>query len=229
MNKLTSSLAAIDAAAVALIVAGAFGTYWLGIAPAQRAAAAERANHEGLAVANDQLDEAMERLQNARSSLESLHGQVEANATVLRPGSELFARIGEITQKAQARALTISGTSPSAPVVGKRYNRIPIHLSGVGSYANFAAFIEDLHRSYSDLQVLSFKLTDRADDPKAQAAFEADLSWYTSTDKPAGAAGSNGEAGKGAGGAGGGGGGSGGASGLSNPAAPGPGSPRGNP
>src|SRR5689334_16377268 len=115
MKKMASSLTAIDAAAIAVVAAGALGTYWLGVAPAQRAAAAEVANRESLTTAQEQLDNAVIRLQNSKESLESLRAQVEANATVLRPGTELFARIGEITQKAQARSLTISGTSPSAP------------------------------------------------------------------------------------------------------------------
>lgn len=194
MNRVASSPAAIDVAAFALIAAGALGTYWLGIAPAQRARAAELENRAALAFAKDQLDGAALQLESSKRSLEALQAQVNENTTVLRPGSDLFARIAEITQKAQSRSLTISGTNPSPPIVGKRSTRIPIHLSGVGSYANFAAFLDDLHASYADLQVLSFKLTSRAEDARTPGSFEADLSWYISADKPRGSG--SGEAGK---------------------------------
>jgi Tfp pilus assembly protein PilO len=190
MKNFKSSLATIDLAGVGIIVLGALATYYLGLAPAQRAAAAENADRETLASAKSALDTASLQLSSATASLASIRSKVEASSTVLKPASDLFERIQSITLNAQSHSLTVSEINPSALVTGKRFNRIPIHLSGVGTYADFSAFLRELHTTNADLQVVSFKLLGRAEDAKNAPHFEAQLNWYTSAGKPNAAAGS---------------------------------------
>ncbi len=192
MKAFKSSLATIDLAGVGIIVLGALATYYLGLAPAQRAAAAENADRETLASAKSALDAANLQLSSATASLASIRSKVEASSTVLKPASDLFERIQSITLNAQSHSLTVSEINPSALVPGKRFNRIPIHLSGVGTYADFSAFLRELHTANADLQVVSFKLLGRAEDAKNAPHFEAQLNWYTSAGaaKPVPAAGS---------------------------------------
>jgi Tfp pilus assembly protein PilO len=192
MKAFKSSLATIDLAGVGIIVLGALATYYLGLAPAQRAAAAECADRETLAASKTELDAANLQLSSATASLASIRSRVEASSTVLKPASDLFERIQSITLNAQSHSLRVSEINPSALVTGKRFNRIPIHLSGVGTYADFSAFLRELHTSNPDLQVVSFKLLGRAEDAKNAPHFEAQLNLYTSAGavKPNAAAGS---------------------------------------
>ncbi len=192
MKSFKSSLATIDLAGVGIIVLGALATYYLGFAPAQRAAAAQSADRETLTSAKSALDAATLQLSSATASLASIRSKVEASTTVLKPASDLFERIQSITITAQSHSLTVSEINPSVLVTGKRFNRIPIHLSGVGPYADFSAFLQELHAANPDLQVVSFKLLGRADDAKNAPHYEAQLNLYTSAGaaKPIPAAGS---------------------------------------
>jgi Tfp pilus assembly protein PilO len=181
------SKGAIDAAAMALIIAGGAATYFLGISPSQRAAAQDLADRETVAARRTELADAEQRLKNLSGVLSKLETEVSENATVLRPGSELYARVQAITEKAQELKLTISEIKPGAAVKGRRFDRVPITLSGTGTFPAFCDFVSSLHATYSDLQLLSFKLTGRADDQsKAAPRFDAELSWFTLPSKSEG-------------------------------------------
>jgi Tfp pilus assembly protein PilO len=225
MSRSNPPLAVIDLAAAAIIAAGALGAYFLGMAPAQRAQATEAADREALTQAREQADEAAQKLKTSQSTLDKLKTQADAKDMVLHPASEIFARIEQITNEAESQKLIISVISPSAPVPGKRYNRVPIHLQGSGNFPEFSAFLAGLHASHADIQVTGFKVTGKPEDPKAPAAFDADLCWYTLPTAPGPADGNSGAA-HGAGIEGNAGAAS---NGLSGPAAPGPAAPARNP
>jgi Tfp pilus assembly protein PilO len=209
----------IDAVAIALILAGAAATYYLGIAPTQRAQAQDQADREALIARQSELDTAEEQVADAAASLASLKEQADRTENILRSGSELFTRIQAMTERAQDFSLSIAEISPGALICGKRFNRIPIHLSGSGSYSDFTAFVAALHAMYADLQLVAFKVTGRADDARSQPRFEADLNWYTALEPakvPSAAQGAKGSGGAASAGNAGGG----DRAGLSEPAAP---------
>lgn len=189
----------IDLAGCALIAAGALGMYFLGIAPVQRARAQDTADAAELEARRKDLEEAQRHLSDAKRKLADLEKQVDRNARVLHPASELYTRLQAITGKAQEIGLKISEMKPSPAVVGKRFNRVPIRLAGVGSYVSFRNFVNDLHALYPDVQVSGFSLSGKAEDPKLPVKFEAELNWFTSVESgengngPAGPAGGEGE------------------------------------
>jgi Tfp pilus assembly protein PilO len=177
-----TSPSGIDLAAYALIAACAAGTYFLGIAPAQRARAQEAADVAELETKRKELEEAQRQLSDAKRQLGQLDKLVTENARVLHPSTELYARVRAITEKAQELGLKVSEMKPSPAIVGKRFNRIPIKLSGVGSYVSFRDFVKTLHGLYPDVQVSGFNLSGKAEDPKIPVRFEADLNWFTSVE-----------------------------------------------
>jgi Tfp pilus assembly protein PilO len=189
------SLNRIDLAGCALIAAGALGMYFLGIAPAQRARAQETADRAELDARRKDLEESQRQLSDAKKKLADLETRVDQNARVLHPGSELYARLQAITAKAQEKGLKISEMKPSPAVVGKRFNRVPIRLAGVGSYVSFREFVKALHELYPDVQLGGFSLSGKAEDPKIPVSFDAELNWFTSVESvesgsgPAGPAG----------------------------------------
>ena len=61
---------------------------------------------------------------------------------ILHPATELYPRVTAITEKAQELGLKVSEMKPSPAIVGKRFNRIPIKLAGVGSYVSFREFVK---------------------------------------------------------------------------------------
>lgn len=178
----TRPLNRIDLAGCALIAAGALGVYFLGIAPAQRARAQEATDQAELEAKRGDLDEGQRQLSDTKRKLADLEKQVAENVRVLHPSTELYARVRAITEKAQELGLKVSEMKPSPAIAGKRFNRIPIRLAGVGSYVSFRDFVKALHASYPDLQVSGFNLSGKAEDPKTPVRFEADLNWFTSVE-----------------------------------------------
>jgi Tfp pilus assembly protein PilO len=216
---------AIDLGALAIIAAGTLATYFFGIAPG-RAAAETAASDQAILDAKEQeLVEMSDRVKDKQRDLDKVVAELEASNHVLHPASEQYARLDALTELALGCELQVTETNPEQEVVGKRFNQVPIHIGGTGSYPHITDFIAAVHAKFEDVQVVAFKLTSHANDPKTPPHFEVDLAWYTSAD-PAGKPGSAAHA-VGADGAGGGSGvasnghrESGAGTGLANPAAP---------
>lgn len=219
MNSSRVTPATIDAAGFAIVIAGALALYFLGITPAQRARAQDEADCQALVARRADLDAARQDLAKTRDKLESMQRELAESTTELKPGGDLFTRIQSIMESSQQYGLTISEISPSTAIAGKRFSRIPIHLSGVGAYPSVSKFVAMLHEKYADLELTSLRIAGRADDAHTPPRFDAELNWFTigAAPKPAGSGAGSGGAGGADGGA---------SNGLAAPAGPLP-QPRG--
>jgi len=213
--KRASPTLPIDLAAIAIIAIGAVATYFLGVAPRRASAAAAIVDRAALADREAELSSLAERVREKRELLEAQETSLASSELKLLPSAEHYARLQAITKLAESFSLKLTQISPGEQISGKRFNIVPIRISGTSGYPDFTGFLQALHSQFEDLHVVSFNLSGRADQAAAPT-FDADLAWYTSADQNArpASSGSDAQPGRATG------------SGLSTPAAPQGGSSR---
>jgi len=122
-----------------------------------------------------QFDES-ERL--LRRELEAVQEELASSQLHLQPTMYLNTRMALIVEVASATGIVIDETRSGTVKVGPRYQTVPIHLSGTGSYSDSASFLHQLHLTLPDTGVVGLELSGKPDKPDTPATFRFDLIWY---------------------------------------------------
>jgi Tfp pilus assembly protein PilO len=161
--------------------------YLGGVAPAKKARAAAELERLELEQRLTELGEVESQVRDAKVMLSKVQAEMALKETRLERGVHVNTRVQRITALGVVAGLTFSAVTPGQEIAGKRFNRVPIRLSGSGTYPTFANFAADLHAQYRDVQIVGFRLTGRPTEPEVPVAFDADLAWYTAADNAASA------------------------------------------
>lgn|GEM_PF-2531769 len=187
-----TTILGIDAggATVAIMVAGA--VYFGGVLPARSAAEAAAKDREEFATMQGELARTESSLATARQNLQQYTANESATTSPPRTPLDRIHRMGEL---AQAAGVRLTEVSPGAEQPGKRFNRSPLMLKGLGRSPGFIALLAAIHREFPDTQVVNLTLTGSPTVREADQAFEAELVWYSVARPNAVGNGSNGGAG----------------------------------
>ena len=165
----------VEIMGVGLLGLLSFAAFLIVVRPISHAAMAREAAQSELA---DQHTLAAQ-IKDVRKQLEqelALVQQVrEASWVQLEPVKLLNARMAQIVDLAAAQNLVIDESWSREAESGEQFQRIPINVSGTGSYSDCAAFLHGLHERLHDVRVTAFELSGN---PSSPAQFEFDLVWY---------------------------------------------------
>ena len=163
------------AMAIAVVVVSVLA-YVLGVSPARSHAVQLDNSLEKLTSLDAQKRSLAEKLRDSRALRDELSTSIE-RAITLAPESSINARRATIASIAARSGITIQATRPVATQHGKRFDLVPIELSGQGDATQFATYVAALHEQLSDTAVRSFELSGPGIDGTAR--FSTTLVWYT--------------------------------------------------
>ena len=113
-----------------------------------------------------------------RRELEAVQEELASSQLRLQPTMYLNTRMAFIVEVAAASGIVIDETRSGTVKVGSRYQTVPIHLSGTGSYSDSASFLHQLHLTLPDTGVVGLELSGKPGQPETPATFRFDLIWY---------------------------------------------------
>lgn len=165
-----------DCAMVIAVVVVSVLAYVMGVSPARSHALQMDNSLEKLTSLDAQKRSLAEKLRDSRALRDELSTSIE-RAITLAPESSINARRATIASIAARSGITIKATRPVATQHGKRFDLVPIELSGQGDATQFATYVAALHEQLSDTAVRSFELSGPGTDGTAR--FSTTLVWYT--------------------------------------------------
>ncbi|HWE93455.1 MAG TPA: type 4a pilus biogenesis protein PilO [Tepidisphaeraceae bacterium] len=138
-------------------------------------------------VSRHQLSERHQKAADLNAALAATRRQVEAanaslsQATIkLQPASDLNSRLTKLTDLATRCGLTIDEMRPGVLSDSSRFQTLPVHMAGTGTYPACAKFLHTLRQSYPDTGVESLEAANSNPAPQgSDATFRFDLVWYT--------------------------------------------------
>ncbi len=113
-----------------------------------------------------------------RKELDFVREELASSQLRLQPTQYLNTRMALIVELASGSSIVIDETRSGTVKAGPRYQTVPIHLSGTGSYSDSASFLHQLHLTLPDTGVVGFELSGKPDNPETPATFRFDLIWY---------------------------------------------------
>lgn len=177
-----ASLWRIDAGALLLALAAAAATYFLGVAPAVRARAQERAKQEALGPQEELRNQSVLALQQAVKRLDAAHQELDASPLRLEPVSQVNHRLVRITELAADTGLGLDQMTPGAQTPSEDAVVVELRLTGRGDFPESLLFLARLHSDFADMAVTGFRLSGNSGAPGARGTFAFDLAWYAASE-----------------------------------------------
>ncbi len=126
-----------------------------------------------------------QEVHDARTSLATLQDNLDRSRTQLEglplrleSASGVNRRLAYLAELASEVGLEVHKMLPDSVRAGRRYDIVPIILSGSGDFAQVNHFMRSVHDNFADIAVVGFNLS--SDNPGAQKArFDIGLAWYT--------------------------------------------------
>jgi len=180
IDESTRSRLTIDVAGAGVCLAATVAFYFIGLSPLL-AARQNAENYEAkLAAERAAAADLSRELANDHGLLREVQRELADSPLQLAPASDVNARIARVADLARACGLKLDVVLPGLPVKAKRFETVPIHLSGTGNYRTCVAMLHRLRQKFPDTTVTSLNLTSDPGDPKAVARFSIDLLWHAS-------------------------------------------------
>lgn len=127
---------------------------------------------------SDELARARADLKTMQDQLEQTGARLDALPLRLEQASRVNSRVARLADLASEMGLEVHEMLPDKARSGKRYDVVPISLSGAGDYNHVTRFMQRVHDSFADIAVMRFDLA--SDNPGSDdATFDIDLAWYT--------------------------------------------------
>lgn len=171
----------IDLAGLAVcfgITAAAYLTVYQPLAEAE----AQRDAQQGELSARSEKAIALAKIVNSlRHEIANLQKLAAENPIDLQSSQHSNQRLADLTNLATEHGLDIGVVRTGNIIAGGRYDIVPIHLSGSGTYQSCTAFLHQLRSRFPDTGVVGLELTDNPGDPADKTAFLFDLTWYAAT------------------------------------------------
>ncbi len=180
-------------AAAAVIGGLSVASYLFTWSPIAEAEAARSRAEEGRAVADRDATEHRRAMTSARASVEALKAELASSQVRLEPVQAINQRVATITRLAskaglQLETVQLSDAAAAAPVgepgadsASWEARRVPIRVSGRGTYRRCVAMMVSLDEFCPDVNVRSFAIRGQPGDSEAgevEARFDLDLVWH---------------------------------------------------
>ena len=178
IDQSTRARLTIDVAGAGVCLAASAAFYFFGLGPmlSQRK---DAENHEAKVAAQRATAADLSRnLASDYGLLRDTQRELAESPLQLAPASNVNARIAMVADLAKACGLKLDIVLPGLPAKGKRFETVPIHLTGTGNYRTCVTMLHRLRQKFPDTTVTSLNLSSDPADPKAVARFSIDLLWH---------------------------------------------------
>jgi Tfp pilus assembly protein PilO len=175
----------VDALGIVLIGVLTGLAYVAGLGPFL-SAKVERARHDmAISDARTDRDEARADSERVAQVLESTRQRTRSVEISLQPFAQRHVRIGSIARLAADTELMVEQMTPAGPeaVYGtSSVVRVPITMTGKGSYTQISEFLGVLHETFRDTAVESVRLEADKASQGTVATFSVKLLWFATPD-----------------------------------------------
>lgn len=168
----------IDLAAVAVcgLLGGAL--YHFGARPLLRARTHDRAQAALVAQRQDEAERLRSSMALADQRLVGVRQSLSSTALRLERADQINARVGQLTDLASRHRLEINEIKPGVASREVRYTRVPIRITGVGTFKSCALFLHHLRQEFPDTGLLTLEIAGDPSSDEVQLRFSFDLVWY---------------------------------------------------
>lgn len=163
-------------AAICLAVTGV--AFLLGVAPAMRQIAQQRAQKSEFLEKKSTASNLAISLAAANQNLKQVQQALDEIPLQLHPMTYLNKQLAQITALATSSGLTLHETQPGQPTATRFHTLVPIQMSGTCDYPTYAHFLHGLHEQFPHTAVSSFRLTTSDNASKPLAMFRMNLIWH---------------------------------------------------
>lgn len=177
----------VDAVGVLLLTILSLGGYWTGLGP-YLGAKVEKVRHD-LAMADATMEREDARADNERFAkmLSDLRRANQSVEITLEPFEQRHLRVGAVAQLAADSNVKLDQITPndSEAISGvSSVVRVPITLTGKGSYAQIAEFLKSMNAQFLDMSIESAQLVAQPATNGTVSSFSVLLVWYARPDVP---------------------------------------------
>lgn len=176
--NLTTQLLKIDAAGLSVCLGVTALAYFLAIAPSADRREEQIRQQAEIAELRAKLDQTSKFQRQLSSQLLTRQNELQRTAIQLEPASTVNQRLSSLTQLASGVGITLDAVEPGTQNDSSDFARVPIRLSGKGSYAASARFLSQLKERFPDTAVGSMRLTSDPTDTNVAPSVWFDLVWY---------------------------------------------------
>lgn len=177
----------VDATGVLALALTTVMGYVGGVGPSIRDRAAAMQERGTLAGALTAAAEAEKDAVAAQAQLAMLEDQVRQRAIELEPLDALNTRLGKYTALAGACDLAIDEITPRTPETGtgiRLSSRVPVRLTGRGTFASVTEFVDRLSVQHRDTAVETLMVSADPSRGVGGARFSVDLIWHAAPGAP---------------------------------------------
>ncbi len=179
MNLPTSShLLRIDIAGAAICLSVTAIAYFTAIAPSATRREQQISQQTEIADLRAKLDQTSKFQRQLSAQLTARQGDLQKTAIQLAPASSVNQRVSSLTTLAAGVAITLDSVEPGTQYDASDFSKVPIKLSGKGSYAASAKFLSQLKERFPDTAVGSMRLASNPAEPASVPTVWFDLVWY---------------------------------------------------
>ena len=175
----------VDGVALFAIAALSGLAYAFGVSPLLERHVAVRQQEVELIVAREKAADAMKTLAAIQRQQAVAQQEIAASPLRQQPAGLLNQRLALVTELAGQNGAGLDDLQPGKIAPGTRYDGLPIHVAGTGSYPTFSALVHRLRREFPDTGVNRFEIAGSPQDATGSARFSFDLIWYTAPSKTA--------------------------------------------
>lgn len=94
------------------------------------------------------------------------------------PPQQSNQRLADLTHLASEWGLTVDELRTAEPIPGDRFQIVPIHLSGSGTFQHCTSFLHRLRATFPDTAVSNLKIAKQPGMPPEHTMFRFQLAWY---------------------------------------------------
>ncbi len=177
---------AAGAASILLAVGAVYGSL---VRPRLASAAHAAESRRELAEVRAEFEMSLSRAKTAQEAAARLESEALKQAITLLPATQLNARVGLVSARAERLGLRILELVPGNEMVEASHVHFPIKLRAVGPASAGPALLRDLHSAFPDLAVVGVTIranpadaaersADDGQPARAEALVSVDFEWY---------------------------------------------------
>ena len=179
--RLTINVTALqmDALGVGAMLVISAAIYCFGIGPLIERHSRAHWQQGELSIAYGNLSESQKILANLRDRSALATQRIKASPLKLQPVTQLNQRLALVADLATQGGATLDDVQPGKTSAGTRFDVLPIHVAGTGSFPAFTAMLHRVHTQFPDTGISTFELSGSPQEEAASAKFSVELIWYT--------------------------------------------------
>jgi Tfp pilus assembly protein PilO len=178
MNR-SLSLWHINVAGIAAILLLTAATWFVGVRPVLNRRDNAMAVQQAYITAHQKLRDTDNDVASLTSQLQIARQDRSAHGQRLEPVTHLNRRLASLTELATSAGATLDDVQPGKSIPSARFDVMPIHLAGTGTYSQFTALLHAIREQHGDLGVGALVVSGTPATANLPATFTIDLSWYT--------------------------------------------------